>query len=156
MAKAVRRKATPKAKVATVQQTPPSCLGGICSPRSVQGLRAPTVAKGTHELVSVKGPGVFLSARVTKQGGANGLTFVIFDIDGQPVVNFSYAAAKNVGLTQPNLSGSQICGANGTVENYVIGWPQPLVFKKSLRIAVKVNETGVIQIIANAVIGQSP
>ena len=39
--------------------------------------------KGNHALVTLEGPGVFLGAAVTKQGGTNDLTFVILDIDGR-------------------------------------------------------------------------
>jgi hypothetical protein len=56
-----------------------------------------------------RGPGVFLGAAVTKQGGTNDLTFVILDIDGRNVTNLSYAAAANAGLTQHNPYGLVCC-----------------------------------------------
>lgn len=46
------------------------CNGGVCDPRRTQGLKAPA-PKGTHTLVNLTGPGLFLSANVTKQGGAD-------------------------------------------------------------------------------------
>jgi len=80
------------------------CLKGVCDPERTQGLRAPA-PKGEHKLVALKGPGKFISAEISKQGGANDLTFVILDIDGKNVVNLSVAAARNWGLTQHNPYG---------------------------------------------------
>ncbi|MCP9441551.1 MAG: hypothetical protein NNA20_03065 [Nitrospira sp.] len=136
----------------------PGCNGGVCDPRRTQGLKAPA-PKGTHPLVNLTGPGLFLtgpglflSANVTKQGGPTDLTFVIFEIDGRNVVNFSFAAARNVGLTQANPYGIQYLSGAG-VESFAIGWPFPLVFKKSLKLSVTVNETDVVQIVGNVVTG---
>lgn len=127
------------------------CSGGVCDPRRTQGLKAPA-AIGTHSLVDLTGPGLFLSANVSKQGGPTDLTFVILEIDGRNVVNLSFAAARNWGLTQANPYGIQYSSGAG-VESFSIGWPFPLVFKKSLKLSVKVNETNVVQIVGNVVSG---
>ena len=58
---------------------PRACSTGVCDPQRTQGLRAPA-PNGNHALVTLEGPGVFLGASVTKQGGTNDLTFVILDI----------------------------------------------------------------------------
>ena len=76
-----------------------TCATGICDPVRTQGLRAPAPS-GTHDLVSLAGPGLFVAAAVSKQGGTNDLTFVILEIDGRNVTNLSFAAANNWGLTQ--------------------------------------------------------
>jgi hypothetical protein len=102
--------------------------------------------------VSLTGPGLFLSANVTKQGGATDLTFVSLDIDGRNVVSLSYAALRNVGLTQANPYGIQFLSGAG-VESFAIGWPFPLTFKRSLKLSVTVNEIGVVQIVGNVVRG---
>jgi len=91
-----KKRVTAKAK-ATVPL--PGCARGVCDPERTQGLRAPA-PNGTHDLVTLRGPGVFVGAEVTKQGGTNDLTFVVLDIDGRNVTNLSYAAANNSGLTQ--------------------------------------------------------
>lgn len=127
------------------------CIGGVCDPLRTQGLKAPA-SNGTFSLVNLTGPGLFLSANVTKQGGPTDLTFVILDIDGRNVVNLSFAAARNVGLTQANPYGIQFSSGAG-VESFSIGWPFPLTFKRSLKLSVTVNETGVVQIVANVVSG---
>src|SRR6478752_3486381 len=80
------------------------CAAGVCDPERTQGLKAPA-PNGTYALVNLKGPGVFLGAEVSKQGGTNDLTFVILDIDGRNVANLSYAGAINQGLTQQNPYG---------------------------------------------------
>jgi hypothetical protein len=122
---------------------------GACGPQRTQGLKAPT-NKGTHTLVNLGGPGLFLSANVSKQGGASGLTFVKLDIDGRNVVNLSFAAARNVGLGAPNPFGVQFLAGNG-VDSISIGWPVPLAYKRSLKLSVTVNEAGVVQTVANVV-----
>jgi len=127
----------------------PGCAVGVCDPQRTQGLKAPA-PKGTHNLVSLEGPGLFLSANVTKQGGPTGLTFVKLDIDNRNVVNLSFAAARNWGLSGPNPYGLQLLPGIG-VESFAIGWPFPLTFKRSLKLSVAVNETGVVQIVANVV-----
>src|SRR5262245_6450746 len=128
-----------------------ACIGGVCDPQRTQGLRAPA-PKGTYTLVSLKGPGLFLSANVSKQGGATDLTFVSLDIDGRNVVNLSFAALRNIGLSQANPYGIQYL-TGGAVESFAIGWPFPLTFKRSLELSATVNETGVVQIIGNVVRG---
>ena len=127
------------------------CSGGVCDPRRTQGLKAPA-PKGTYSLVNLTGPGLFLSANVSKQGGPTDLTFVILEIDGRNVVNLSFAAARNWGLTQANPYGIQYLSGAG-VESFSIGWPSPLVYKKSLKLSVTVNEPNVVQIVANVVSG---
>lgn len=127
------------------------CAVGVCNPQRTQGLKAPA-PKGTYTLVNLTGPGLFLSANVTKQGGATDLTFVNLEIDGRNVVSFSYAAARNVGLTEANPYGIQYLSGSA-VESFAIGWPFPLTFKRSLKLSVTVNETGVVQILANVVRG---
>jgi hypothetical protein len=132
---------------------PPGCGIGICNPQRTQGLRAPA-PRATHNLVSLTGPGLFLSALVTKQGGPTDLTFVKLDIDSRNVVNLSFAGARTFGLTAPNPFGVQFLSGAG-VEAIAIGWPFPLTFRRSLRLSVTVSEIGVAQILANVVHGSS-
>jgi hypothetical protein len=129
-----------------------NCLTGVCDPERTQGLAAPA-AKGDHVLVELKGPGLFLGAEVTKQGGATDLSFVILDIDGRNVTNISYAAARNSGLTQQNPYGLVLL-QSAALKNLTIGFPSPLRFRKSLKLSVTVNEDGVAQILANVIHGR--
>lgn len=128
------------------------CVNGVCDPQRTQGLKAPA-PKGDHVLVDLKGPGVFLGAQVSKQGGGTDPTFVILDIDGRNVTNISYAAANNLGLTQQNPYGLVVL-KSAAIKNLTIGFPSPLRFKKRLKLSVTVNETGVVQILANVIYGK--
>lgn len=130
---------------------PIECARGVCDPRRTQGLRAPA-PRGTHELVALEGPGVFLGAEVSKQGGANDITFVILDIDGRNVTNLSFAGAANQGLTQQNPYGLVLV-QSPAIKTMTVGFPTPLLFKRSLRLRVTVNEPGVVQILANVITG---
>lgn len=130
-----------------------TCASGVCDPQRTQGLKAPA-PKGDHLLVHLKGPGVFLGAAVTKQGGASGLTFVNLDLDGRNVTSLSYAAAENAGLTQQNPYGLVLLKAS-SIKTFTLGFPTPLRFERELKLAVTVNETGVVQILANMIHGSA-
>jgi hypothetical protein len=107
-------------------------------------------------LVDLDGPGTFVAAEVTKQGGAAGdITFVILDIDGRNVVNVSYAAARNFGLLQQNPFGLVLLETpqTATIKNLTIGFPTPLRYEESLKLSVVVREPGVVQVLANVIHG---
>lgn len=128
-----------------------NCAPGVCDPQRTQGLRAPA-PNGTHALVTLTGPGVFLGAEVSKQGGTTDLTFVILDIDGRNVVNLSIAAAANQGLTQQNPYGLVLL-QSAALKTMTLGFPTPLLYKRSLELKVTVNEGNVVQIVGNVVHG---
>ncbi len=128
------------------------CLLGVCDPQRTQGLRAPA-PEGDHMLVDLRGPGVFLGAQVTKQGGPSGITFVILDIDGRNVTNYSFAAAKNAGLTRQNPYGLVYLDS-GPLETVTVGFASPLRFESSLQLKVTVREPDVVQILANVIHGR--
>jgi hypothetical protein len=127
-------------------------MAGVCAPQRTQGLKV-QVKKGTHVLVNLKGPGLFLGAEVVKQGGSTGITFVDLTIDGKNVTNISYAAAKNAGKVRQNPYG-MVYLQGRILKTLTIGWPAPLVFQRSLKLSVIVNETGVKQILANVIHGK--
>ena len=150
---AVKKKAiTVKAKRVLSAET--RCEVGMCNPRGTQGLKTNLKKGSTHKRISIKGPGLFLAGHVSKQGGANDLTFVTLRIDGSVVFSLSFAAASNLGLTQNNPRGLVLL-KGGPVQDFTFGWPVPLTFKKSLELSVQVAEAGVVQIVANIVRGTS-
>jgi len=149
---ALKRKAEITRSV-TSKRSEGNCLTGICKPKRTQGLKV-NPKKGKYTLVSIKGPGVFLAASVTKQGDSNGLTFVNLHIDGKNVTSLSYAAAQNWGLTQQNPYGIVLL-KGGIVDNFTVGFPSPLRFEKELQLSVQVNELNVVQIVGNVVAGSA-
>src|SRR5499425_2899610 len=117
-----RKRSRARRQPSAARQLPdPRCALGVCRPRRTQGLRAPA-PQGTHVLVDLQGPGVFLGAAVSKQGGTNNLTFVILDIDGANVTNMSYAAARNLGLLQQNPFGI-VLRQSALVKTLTVGFP---------------------------------
>lgn len=128
-----------------------SLIGAVVNPVRHQGLITNVAVNSTKELVKVKGPGLFLSAEITKQGGNSDITFVILDIDGQNVVNISIAALFNQGLTSANSYGISVFRSGASLETVTIGFPYPLTFNKLLSLKVTVNEPGVVQILANVI-----
>jgi hypothetical protein len=130
-----------------------ACATGVCGPKRTQGLKAPA-PQGNYVLVTIRGPGLFVAAAITKQGGANGLTFPSLDLDGVNVANLSFAAAANQGLTQQNPYGIVLLNSAVGLKTLTIGWPAPLRFERELKLSVKVNEAGVAQLLANVVHGK--
>ena len=151
MAKRKKVRAGRSSRRMKLEAEPRTCAAGVCGPRRTQGLKAPA-PPGGYVLVDLEGPGVFLGAAVSKQGGTNDLTFVILDIDGANVTNLSYAAAQNQGLTQHNPYGLALLHS-ALVKTMTIGFPAPLRFDRSLRLSVKVSEPTVVQILANVIAG---
>ncbi len=137
--------------MATRRTVASKCAAGVCDPERTEGLKSPA-PNGTHSLVTLKGPGVFLGAEVTKQGGSSDLSFVILDIDGRNVTSLSFAGALNQGLTQQNPYGLVVLNA-GTLKTMTVGFPTPLLYKKRLTLSVTVNEANVAQVLANVIHG---
>ena len=135
-------------------QTAQACAPGVCDPQRTQGLKAPAPKGAAPQvLVNIDGPGVFVAAHVSKQGGDNDLTFVNLDIDGRNVTSISFAAARNLGFTQQNPYGLVML-QSAAIENLTIGFPVPLTFRRQLKLSVVVNENGVVQILGNVIHGR--
>lgn len=128
-----------------------SLINAVANPVRTQGLLSNPASNTSKDLVSLKGPGLFLSAEVTKQGGNSDLTFITLDIDGQNVVSISIAALFNQGLTAHNSYGIAVYRSAATLETVTIGFPYPITYHRSLVLKVAVSETGVVQILANVI-----
>lgn len=126
-------------------------IGAVAAPKRTQGLITNVASGSTHTLVQLRGPGLFIAAELTKQGGNNDLTFVNLDIDGQNVVSISIAALFNQGLTADNSYGIMVFKSPAGLDTVTIGYPFPITFQKDLTLKVTVNETGVVQILANVI-----
>lgn len=111
------------------------------------------VAPGNHLLMELRGPGVFVAAQISKQGGNNDLTFVDFEIDGHNIVSLSFAAMINFGLDKSNPYGLVVT-KQGMLDNLTIGYPHLLGYAQSLKLSVTVKELGVTQILANVLHGK--
>ncbi len=106
------------------------CMGGVCDRQRVHKLLAPA-SVGTHPLVSVEGPGVFVAGHVTKARGATGLSFVRLVIDGRVIVDVTFAAARTFVFPIENPYGVLRFASSG-IQHLGFGWPVPLVFKRTL------------------------
>jgi hypothetical protein len=124
----------------------------VSAPQRTQGLLAPP-AQGENQLVRLRGPGKFISAEISKQGGATDLTFVNLDIDGKNVVSVSMAALRNWGLTSANPYGLVLLQSPAGIKTVTIGFNSSLEFKSELVLKVTVSEPNVVQIVANVIHG---
>jgi hypothetical protein len=131
-----------------------SFADSILSPKRTQGLQAPVAMNSSHNLVTLVGPGKFVSAEISKQGGATDLTFISLDIDGVNVVSVSIAALKNWGLTANNPYGLVLLESGAGVKTLTIGFNSPLVYQRELKLKVDVKESGVVQVVANVIHGK--
>jgi hypothetical protein len=150
------KKSVPDKKPAPVAPLPVikcTCTTAVSSPVRTQGLLVGSdVLHGDHNLVTLKGPGVFLCAEVSKQGGSNDLTFIILDIDGKNVVNLSVAAMINLGITQNNPYGLVVF-QSPVLKTITIGYQVPLKYSRELSLRVTINEDNVVQIVGNVISG---
>ena len=126
----------------------------IVKPRRVQGLQASPSVNKKFKLIAEKGPGVFVSAFVTKQGGANHLSQVALYIDGVNVVALTFLGADNAGLDQANNSGIKIVKEN--LYCFTIQFNEPLYYQKDIVIEFSTGtDSGIAQVMAVAVLGNS-
>jgi hypothetical protein len=126
----------------------------ILSPRRVQGLKASPARNKKYDLISEKGPGVFVSAIVTKQGGSTDISQVALYIDGKNVVAITYAGADTFGLDVQNNFGVKL--VKGSVDAISIQFNEPLHYKKEMRIEFSVGtDIGIAQVLAVAVVGDN-
>lgn len=119
-----------------------------------EGLITSPVEGSTHDLVTIAGPGTFVAARMTKQGGASGLTAVSLEIDGNVIVQRNIAALKNWGLTQNNPFGVVVNTSAIGIDTVTIGFQQPITFENSLVLRTIVGEPGVVQMIGTVIYGK--
>ncbi|MDH3974208.1 MAG: hypothetical protein OEV42_08005 [Deltaproteobacteria bacterium] len=119
-----------------------------------EGLITNPASGSTHDLVNITGPGTFVAARMTKQGGASGLTAVSLEIDGKVIVQRNIAALKNWGLTQNNPFGVVVNTSAVGIDAVTIGFQQPIEFENSLVLRAIVGEPGVVQIIGTVIHGK--
>ncbi len=119
------------------------------------GLVSSPTAPSSHDLVSLTGPGVFLSAMVVKQGGASDITNVRLFLDGVQVIAGNPASLRNLGLTEINPTGIAVF-SGGVLDTITIGFPTPLVFEDSLllRADILASDTGIVQLTGTVVHGQ--
>jgi hypothetical protein len=118
-----------------------------------EGLVSDPAVGSEHGLVSLEGPGCFLSARVVKQGGDSDITFVKLALDGRTVVNRSVAALRNWGTTEDNSYGVMVF-TNGSTNTVTIGFGHPLLYERSLELGISVDENGISQVIGTVIHGQ--
>ena len=118
-----------------------------------EGLITDPISGNTYDLVTLTGPGSFVSARMTKQGGGSDLTFLELVIDEEIIIGRSFAALKNWGMTESNPFGVVVL-TEGIVDAATIGFQQPIKFEDSLVLRARVNESGVEQIIGTVIYGE--
>lgn len=110
-------------------------------PGPVYGARVTSVAHGpwpageAYPLVTVDGPGTFLSAVVSAVGVLGAADVVRLELDGASVVDVSVAAAHAMGMRPGNLSGV-VVHIDGSGWQVSVGFPYPLGFHTGLRLIV--------------------
>jgi hypothetical protein len=124
----------------------------IVGARRVQGLKVNPTTNKKFDLVTVKGPGVFVAGHVTKQGGSNDLSQVALFIDGVNVIAITFAGADTIGMDALNNSGIQL--VKGPVDCMSFSFNEPLFFEKECRVELSTGtDAGIVQALANIVVG---
>ena len=135
-----------------------ACAVRIVDAQSTLGISMNPGSGFSEDLVTLQGPGVFISAFVAKRGGDTDTTSVELEIDGRLVHSGTFAALRNFGLTETNAFGSAVFSSNSH-DTISIGYPVPLAFQDSL--ILRANnaptlspDTGVMQITGIVVHGK--
>ena len=105
--------------------------GFVFNGQLTQGQSLNPPAGFTVDLVTLPGPGVFVSALVVKRGGDLDTTSVELEIDGKMVTSRTILTLRNWGLTEMNAFGIVLLSSTSH-DNVSIGFPFPLVFQNSL------------------------
>ena len=146
--------AAPPTKNVNVVNTPDvnvaNTPGFVFNGQLTQGQSLNPAAGFTVDLVTLPGPGVFVSALVVKRGGDLDTTSVELEIDGKMVTSRTILALRNWGLTEMNAFGTVLLSSTSH-DNVSIGFPFPLVFQNSLILrannaAPLAPDTGVLEI----------
>jgi hypothetical protein len=124
----------------------------ITGAKLITGLKSAPFAVGPQTLISVNGPGVFVSGIVVKQEGSGDSTRITVKIDGQTLFDQTFAGADNAGYDTTNNSGFYITRGADDVLSFSFSEPLHFLTKFLLEINVN-NETGVSQIIGRCVMG---
>lgn len=119
--------------------------GAVINPIRTQSLAVSPPTNSRQNLIALKGPGSFISAEIIKQGGDTNLTVIMLDIDDKKVVSISVAALISSELTTHNAYGISVLRGDAR-ETITIEFPYLLTFRHSLKLAVQVNEPGVVQL----------
>jgi hypothetical protein len=123
----------------------------ILKARRKQGMVNALEVNKNYVIIKEKGPGVFVSAFVQKQGGTSDDCFVNLYIDGNEVVHMTLSGAENVGFANPNNSGLITIPAKDCL---TIQFNEPLYYASELRIEFDSGSArNIAAVIAVAVLG---
>ena len=142
----------------------------VSSPERTRGTVSNPVASSQHDLVTLTGPGCFISALFHKTGGGAGTeTSVELLIDDKTVVGTTFNETRMLGLGSPADEGPSFygvsmkvtgtSGTSGTSGGVVtVGFPVPLKFDDSLvlRMQLAANDTAVTRIVGQVISGTCP
>jgi len=115
------------------------------------GTAGPIELNNWQHVIRIPGPGMFISALVSKSGGSgaspNGpiKTSVRLIIDREEVVLRSFELADWLGIARHNYSGvtyfqGEQIGEESFIETLALGFPQRLLFRQELVLSVKVDD----------------
>lgn len=131
----------------------PALAAAVDEPAAI-GRTITSPGPGRHELITLEGPSVFVSASVTKQGGVDDMTVIELSLDDRSLVNISMAAARRIGLRRDNPYGVALLAGAHEVQTLTIGFNAPLRFERELVLRAGVAEAGVAQLTAVVVHGK--
>jgi hypothetical protein len=110
----------------------------------------------TYTILDLEGPGSFISAQAWKKGGDEDDSYVILEIDGRVVVEFSFIRGKVLGFTQGNPFGIASFDTPISADNVCVvtmAFSTPLYFEESLKVHIRVTEPGVKKLVAEVIFG---
>jgi hypothetical protein len=124
-------------------------------PESGTGITAEELKE--DPIITLIGPGVFISAIIWKQGSDTGTSEVKIKIDGErEFVRFPFAKGPIIGLNQNNPSGLASFHNSDTKSSTItIGFSTPLIFKDTFELFLDIKEDGIDKILTEVYYGEA-
>jgi len=120
------------------------------------GTAGPIQLDNWHDVLTISGPGSFISAKVSKKGGAGNdptgpiRTTVRLTMDRKEVILKSFEVARAIGIAGHNYSGVSWFAGRDDIETLVLGYGQPLTFLSNLILSIKVDDRDVDKVFVSA------
>lgn len=120
------------------------------------GTAGPIQRDNWHDVLTISGPGSFISAKVSKKGGAGNdptgpiRTTVRLTLDRKQVILKSFEIARAMGISGHNYSGVAWFEGRDDIETLVLGYGQPLTFLSNFILSIKVDDEDVEKVFVSA------
>lgn len=121
-----------------------ACVEGEVRGEAISPERdAGAVAKGEEASMQIVGAGWFHAAEIVKKGGDNDQTWVVIELDGEPLMTTSFAILKNKWMQQQNANILATVRTEGDESVMTLWYTPDIKFNTHATVRISVDEPGV-------------